>query len=118
MLDFLGWFGALMFALCGIPQALQSYREGHTRGMGWGFLSMWAAGEVSMILYTLPMQNYPLLLNYIGNFVALVVMVYFKVWERPAQISIDWGRLSRIQSRNCLTPGNKPGTLRVIKNPM
>lgn len=82
MLDVLGWIGSVAFAICGIPQAYQSLKDGHTRGLNWGFLGTWTVGEVCMFLYVLPKGDMPLILNYLGNGICLLVMLRYKIWER------------------------------------
>lgn len=34
----IGWIGSILFALCGLPQAIHSMRHGHSDGLTWGFL--------------------------------------------------------------------------------
>ena len=81
-MDFFGWFGAIMFAICGIPQAWESAKTGHSRGLNWGFLITWFLGEVCTIIYVIPKQDWPLIFNYIGNFACLLVIIRYKIWER------------------------------------
>ena len=81
-MEALGWIGAVCFAVCGIPQALQSVRDGHSRGLNWGFLGCWLIGEVLTIAYVWPKADWPLLCNYIANLALLLVMLRYKVWER------------------------------------
>ena len=46
-----GWVGSILFALCGLPQAIQSVMDGHSNGIAWGFLLMWLGGEVLTLYY-------------------------------------------------------------------
>lgn len=82
MIDFLGWVGSLAFAVCAIPQAIQSLKDGHTNGLNWGYLGLWTLGEVCMLIYILPKGDIPLLINYLGNGVCLSIMLWFKVYPR------------------------------------
>lgn len=88
MHEYLGWIGSFLFASCGFPAALQSYKEGHSKGMGWSFLLMWFGGEVCTILYILPKQDIPLLLNYAFNFAFLCVIIWFKIFPRKQPIQL------------------------------
>lgn len=81
-MEIIGWIGAVLFAICGLPQAIQCYRDGHSRGLNWGFLGCWLWGEILTIIYVWPKQDWPLLFNYFLNLVFLLVMVKFKIWER------------------------------------
>lgn len=82
MMDIIGWLGAMLFALCGLPQAIQSYKQKHSEGLAWGFLMMWLCGEILTFFYVLPKMDYPLLANYAVNFVFLIVIIWFKLFPR------------------------------------
>ncbi len=81
-MDTLGWIGAVFFAICGLPQAAQSVREGHSKGLNWFFLLAWFIGEVCTIVYVWPKADWPLLFNYLVNLVFLLIMLKYKIWER------------------------------------
>lgn len=81
-LEMMGWAGSLLFAICGLPQAIDCYRSGHARGLNWFFLLAWLGGEVFTIAYVWPKADYPLLANYFMNLVFVVIMLKFKIWER------------------------------------
>lgn len=87
-MEYLGWIGSFLFAMCGAPAAYASYKEGHSNGMNWAFLLMWFGGEVCTILYVLPKQDWPLLFNYLFNFVFLCVIIWFKLFPRMQPIQI------------------------------
>ena len=82
MLDFAGWIGAVCFAVCGMPQALQSIKQGHSRGLNNIFLACWFFGEIFTIIYVWPKSDFPLLVNYFVNLLFLVIMGYYKFFER------------------------------------
>ncbi len=80
----LGWIGAIGFGFCGAPQAYQSVREGHSKGLTWGMLSLWTLGEVAT--FTAVVMDHGagyLIANYVVNGVFLGVMLYYKI--RPRQ---------------------------------
>lgn len=81
-METIGWIGAALFAICGLPQAVQCWREGHARGLNWFFLLAWLGGEILTITYVWPKADWPLLFNYLTNLVFLLIMVRFKLWER------------------------------------
>lgn len=72
----------MLFALCGLPQAIKSYKDGHSIGLSWGFLVMWLMGEVLTFIYVLPKLDYPLLANYTVNFLFLCVIIKYKLLPR------------------------------------
>lgn len=80
--DVCGWLGAFCFAICAIPQAFKSYQDGNSHGISWGFLSLWLLGEVCMTIYVLPRFDKPLLVNYFGNFLCVIAILYFKLFPR------------------------------------
>ena len=81
-MEIIGWIGTICFAICGLPQALQCYRDGHAKGLSWSFLLLWFGGEVFTITYLWPKQDWVLLTNYCLNFVSLIFMLRYKIWER------------------------------------
>ncbi len=87
-MDAIGWIGSVLFAICGLPQAVQCWREGHARGLNWFFLLAWFGGEVLTMIYVWPKGDWPLLANYMVNFVFLLVMLKFKLFERIDRPSI------------------------------
>ena len=78
----IGWFGAFLFAICGLPQAIQCWTDGHSRGLNWFFLLAWTGGEILTIIYVWPTGDLPLLTNYFVNLGFLCVMLRYKVKER------------------------------------
>jgi uncharacterized protein with PQ loop repeat len=78
----LGYIGGLCLALCGVPLAWATLRAGHAKGLDLGFLLLWFFGEVLTIIYILPKQDYPLLLNYGLNLTLLIIILRYKLWPR------------------------------------
>jgi uncharacterized protein with PQ loop repeat len=74
-----GWLGSICLAICGIPQAWQSYKDKHSDGISWGFLLLWAFGEIFALAYVYDKLDLPLLLNYATNIFILAVILYYKV---------------------------------------
>ncbi|NBR99991.1 MAG: hypothetical protein EBT42_06440 [Actinobacteria bacterium] len=82
MIEIIGWTGSALFALCGLPQAVQSTREGHSHGLSWLFLLMWFWGEIFTLCYVWPKMDYPLLANYFVNLVFVVIILFYKIFPR------------------------------------
>jgi uncharacterized protein with PQ loop repeat len=82
MLNYIGWLGGIFLALCGLPQAIMSYRQGHSKGISLWFLVLWTLGEVFTLIYIIPTLDGPLLFNYISNLLFLVVIWKFKLKPR------------------------------------
>ena len=88
-MEIFGWLGGIAFAVCAIPQAFQSWKDGHTQGLNWGFLGIWTVGEVCMTIYILPKGDLPLIINYLGNGICLGIMLWYKLFPRKV-IKINW----------------------------
>ena len=85
MIEFIGWIGALMFALCALPQAVKSFKEGHSRGLSDLFLWVWLIGELCTIFYVIKSTNDIILLtNYFLNLGTLLIIMKFKYLERKS----------------------------------
>ena len=82
MLEYTGWLGSILFAVCGLPQAIQCAKDGHSRGLNWFFLIAWIGGEILTILYVWPKQDFALLSNYFVNLIFVAIMLRYKIWER------------------------------------
>lgn len=77
--EILGWLGSICLAICGIPQAWQSYKEKHSEGISWGFILLWTFGEIFALAYVYDKLDLPLLLNYATNILILAVILYYKL---------------------------------------
>lgn len=81
-METIGWIGSILFAVCGLPQAVQSIREGHSRGLNWPFLLCWLWGEIFTLIYIWPKSDWPLIFNYTLNLLFLVIIIWFKIYPR------------------------------------
>ena len=78
-MELIGWIGSVLLACCGAPQAWMSYKQKHSRGISWGFLSLWMGGEILTLIYITPTLLLPLVLNYTFNILILTIIIYYKV---------------------------------------
>jgi uncharacterized protein with PQ loop repeat len=81
-METIGWIGSILFGVCGLPQAIQCAKDGHSRGLNWFFLLAWLFGEIFTLAYVWPKADYPLLANYLVNLVFLAIMLRYKIKER------------------------------------
>lgn len=79
MIKTIGWFSSLLLALCGAPQAYQSYVQGHSNGVSLIFIVMWLFGEIGCLIYVYYQHRSakPLLLNYGLNIFFISVILYY-----------------------------------------
>lgn len=81
--ELLGWAGTFLLAVCGLPQLIKSFREGHSRGISWLFILAWFWGEVFFITYLLINNRDPILLfNYTVNLGFSSGILYYKIFPR------------------------------------
>lgn len=85
-IEMVGWVGNIPLALCAIPQAHQSYTNGHSRGINTKTLYLWFLGEFWCLIYVLYLLDAPLILNYATNFLALLVILYYHRYERDQDV--------------------------------
>lgn len=80
----IGWIGSFCFAACGFPQAVHTYRLGSASDISAYFLGLWLTGELCMTAYVLSWSqaDYPLIFNYIINFISLLVILRYKIKPR------------------------------------
>jgi len=85
MLEAVGWLGGFLLAICGAPLAWQSYKNGHSEGIAWGFLWLWFWGEVLVLIYVLPQFLWPLILNYTFNIFLITIILWYKIKPRQTK---------------------------------
>jgi uncharacterized protein with PQ loop repeat len=82
-IELIGWVGGVLFAFCGLPQAIHSWKMKNSDGMTYTFILMWGMGEVLTLIYVMQKADVaPLLFNYIANLCFLIVILWFKL--RPS----------------------------------
>ncbi|MBE6453850.1 MAG: PQ-loop repeat-containing protein [Alphaproteobacteria bacterium] len=82
MIQLIGYIGSLAYALCGLPQAIMSIRNGHSKGIsrGYAFLSLF--GSIFSIIYAFPRADYVLLLNFGANIIVWSIILKYSYFER------------------------------------
>ena len=85
--ELIGFIGAALLAICALPQAAQSYKQGHSQGINDTFLWCWFCGEMLMLSYVLRyVDGYgPLFWNYLINTILLGIIVYYKYFPRSSK---------------------------------
>jgi len=92
MIETIGWLGSFFFAICGIPQAWESYKAKNSNGISHGFLWLWILGEVFTLFYIMAQEIVliPLVANYLFNLLSLVVIVYYKYNSTKVVDKLHW----------------------------
>jgi len=81
-MEIIGWISSILFCICAIPQAIQTYKVGHTNGISTLFILAWFFGEVLGIIYAIHLGNLPILFNYSVNFISLLVILKYRFSPR------------------------------------
>ncbi len=91
MHEIIGWFGAFLFAVCALPQAVKTFKTKKADDISWLFLWLWFFGEIFTFLYLiiddikLKTTHFPLYINYIFNIVIVVYLIYAKKFYKSKQ---------------------------------
>lgn len=80
--ELVGYSGSICLAVCSLPQALLSIRQGHSEGISLGFLFLWTIGEILTLTYIIPKADFPLLLNYTTNILLLLIIWKYRFFPR------------------------------------
>lgn len=83
-LELLGYVSASFLAICSIPQAWKSYKDGRTEGIAHSFLWLWFLGEIGTLIYTILKLGWvgPLILNYVFNILLIGVIMRYLYFPR------------------------------------
>jgi uncharacterized protein with PQ loop repeat len=81
-MEFFGYIGSICLAICALPQAMLSYKRGHSKGIAFNFLLLWTVGEVFTLIYVFPKLDIPLILNYSANLVFLSIIWRYKIFPK------------------------------------
>ena len=82
--DFLGWIGSVAFAVCGLPQAWECYRNGSAQGISPVFVALWFIGEVCYVISVLMKFGWVswMMFNYIANIFSITIIVIYLIKDR------------------------------------
>lgn len=85
----IGWFGNSLLAICGLPQAFKSYKNGHSKGVSRWFLWTWVIGEVfAFAFHLLTSDNYPQVMNYVMNLGFISIVIYYSHFPRISEEAV------------------------------
>jgi hypothetical protein len=84
MFTVLGAIGSFFLAVSGLPQAIKSYIDGHSKGMAGFTVLLWLWGEMLMLLYSMYFygNDIVLVLNYFMNFLLVAIIFKYKYYPR------------------------------------
>lgn len=82
MIQIIGYIGSIAYALSGIPQAILSIKNGHSRGVSRGFAMLSVIGSSLSLIYALPRGDYVLMLNFTANIIVWGTVLKYSYFER------------------------------------
>jgi uncharacterized protein with PQ loop repeat len=82
MLEITAWIGNLLLAVCAVPQAWASFRQGHSDGISSGMLWLWGIGTMLALPLQVDKGIAQAVMNYNVNLFLISVIVYFKLYPR------------------------------------
>lgn len=82
MLSAMGWLGNVLLALCGLPSAIISIKQGNSNHISGWLLVPWYLGELLVALQVTLLGQNSLQFNYFSNIVLLTIIVYYKLRPR------------------------------------
>ena len=82
MIHVIGYIGSLAYALCGLPQAILSIKNGHSKGISRGYAMLSLIGSILSLVYAFPRGDYVLLLNFGVNIIVWSVILKYSYFER------------------------------------
>jgi uncharacterized protein with PQ loop repeat len=85
--DLIGWIGSVAFAICGIPQAWECFKNKSAKGISPVFVALWIIGEVCYVVSVLMKFGWVdwMMFNYIMNIFSIVVIVFYLVKDRRSR---------------------------------
>jgi uncharacterized protein with PQ loop repeat len=120
LFEILGWLGSICLAICGIPQAWQSFKDKHSHGISWAFLLLWSFGELFALAYVYDKLDIPLLMNYATNMLILGVIIYYKAkpYSSKEEVLQEGGSIRNPYIDKRVTSNRKPEFLTYIQEPV
>lgn len=82
MIQIIGYIGSLAYALCGLPQAVLSIKNGHSQGISRAYALLSLLGSVLSLIYAFPRGDYVLLLNFGINIIVWSIVLKYSYFER------------------------------------
>jgi uncharacterized protein with PQ loop repeat len=76
------WIGAFLLLICSVPQAYQSWKQGHSKGLSPLMLWFWLTGMASCLVFFLHAQIWPTTISYGFNLLVAGTITWFYYFPR------------------------------------
>ncbi len=89
MADLVGWIGSIAFAICGIPQAWECYKNNSAKGINPAFVTLWLLGEVCYVISVLMKFGWVgwMMFNYVANIISVFVIIFYMVKDKQQPVT-------------------------------
>lgn len=77
-METIGYIGSIFLAINAVPEVIRTINDGRCH-IGWPMLLLWFLGEIFMTIYAIQLKNIPLILNYVFNFIIVIIMLWYKL---------------------------------------
>ena len=77
-MELIGYIGSVFLTINAVPELIRTINDQRCH-IGWPMLVLWFIGEVFMTIYALSLGNMPLILNYVFNFIVVIIMLGYKI---------------------------------------
>jgi len=77
-MELIGYIGSFLLTVNAIPELIRTINDQRCH-IGWPMLVLWFLGEIFMTIYANGLRNPPLILNYVFNFIVVIIMLGYKV---------------------------------------
>lgn len=81
-MEIIAAIGSLMLAVCGLPQAIKSWRMGSAEGVSLVMLMLWLVGEILLGIYVSLIGQFVMLINYLSNVIIVLVILRYRLLPR------------------------------------
>ena len=75
----IGYISTICLGLCSFPLVVKTIRDGHCKGLSFLALLLWLIGEVTGVIYVIPLGKLPLLINYMFNTINVAIIFVYKI---------------------------------------
>jgi len=84
MADFIGWIGSIAFAVCGLPQAWECFKNKNAKGINPAFVGLWLVGEVCYVISILIKFGWVtwMMFNYTANIFSITVIIFYLIKDK------------------------------------
>ena len=88
MADIIGWIGSVAFAVCGLPQAWECFKNKSAKGINPYFIGLWLIGEICYVVSVLMKFGWVhwMMFNYTVNIFSIAVITFYIVRDRNIRV--------------------------------